>query len=537
MRCKKLLSIISLMAIMAMMVGVSAYACMDVVVGKDATVDGSVMTSHTVDGWYDSNITVIHGQTFEEGAMADVFWNLIGEEPVPPKKIGEIPQVEKTYTYFHTAYSNFNEHQLAIGETTIGQKEELQTMLGEKAIMTIEQLQVFALQRCKTARCAIKVMGELAEEYGFLPSCANEGECLTVADTKEAWVFEIFSVGPLWDPASGAPGAVWAAQRVPDDHVTVVPNISRIREIDLSQPDYFMASEGHQSVAIDNDWYDPTSGKPFIWQEAYTPKLGDWSLSSEWIRIRLYLVSSFAAPSQDWDPYLSTELYPFSIKPEKKLSVQDVMALMRSTLTGTVFDMEAHPAWLVPGADDEMEKSPFATPFPGSDMRKLLNIPYHRPAAKYNCSLGFVAQLRDWLPDPVGGVLWFYLDNPHMSLYVPVYAGVQDTPLSWRTYDRNKFSRDSARWAFALADDLVNRRYQDAIKDLRAVRDPIEAEFFIVQPAIEEVALKLYEQDPGLAKKFLTNYTNACMIRAENAYWELNDDLIQKYNNNKGLTP
>jgi dipeptidase len=298
-----------------------------------------------------------------------------------------------------------------------------------------------------------------------------------------------------------------------------------------------MASEGHQSVAIENGWYDPNSGEPFIWQEAYTPKTGGWSLSSEWVRVRLYLVSSFAAPSQEWDPYLSTELYPFSIKPEKKVSVQDVIGLMRSTLTGTVFDMEANPAWLVPDSEGKMVKSPFATPFPGSDMRKLLNIPYHRPAARHGCSLGFVSQSRDWLPDPVGGVLWFYLDNPHMSLYVPVYAGVQDTPLSWRTFDRNKFSRDSARWAFALADDLVNRRYQDAIQDLRAVRDPIEAEFFAIQPAIEEVALKMYEQDPELAKKFLTNYTNSCMIRAENAYWDLNDFLIQKYNNNKGLTP
>jgi len=520
---------------------IGAYACMDILVGKDASVDGSVMTSHTVDGWYDGRIHVVPGQTFKEGAMAPVYWNIIGyEDPKPgeaPIKIGEIPQVRKTYTYFHTAYSHFNEHQLAIGETTIGQKDELKTFLGEKAIMTIEQLQVFALQRAKTAREAIRIMGSLAEKYGFLPSCAGMGECLTIADPNEAWVFEIFSVGPLWTPESGKPGAIWAAQRVPDDEIICVPNISRIREIDLNNPDYFMASPNYMQVAIDHGWYDPASGKPFIWQEAYTPKLGGWSLSSEWVRIRLYLVYSTVAPSLEWDPYAETESYPFSIKPEKKLSVQDIIDFQRSVLEGTVFDMTEDLDWLVPDGKGGMVKSPFCTPFPGKDMRKLLDITYHRPAARYGCSYGIVSQSRNWLPDPIGGVLWFYFDNPHTSIHVPIYAGVQEIPTSWKTFDWKKFSRDSARWAFMLADDLVNRRYQDAIKDLREVCDPLQAEFFAMQPAIEAAALELYKRDPELAKKFLTNYTRSCMERAEKAYWELNDYLISKYTNNTGLTP
>jgi len=544
MRLKKLILSIGIISVTLVLVsifgftnGFSDKGCMDVIVGKDASVDGSVMTSHTVDGWYDSNIHVVPGQTFKKGETVDVFWNIIGELVEPPSKIGEIPQVEKTYTYFHTAYSHMNEHQLMIGETTIGSKDELSTFLGEKAIMTIEQLQVFALQRAKTAREAIEVIGSLAEKYGFLPSCAGMGECLTIADPKEAWVFEVFSVGIGWDPKSGKPGAIWAAQRVPDDELVCVPNISRIREIDLDNPDYFMASDNYMQVAIDFGWYDPLSDKPFIWQEAYTPLLGGWSLSSEWVRIRLHLVYSTAAPSMEWDPYKETQTYPFSIKPENKMSVKDLIDLQRSTLTGTVFDMEANAAWLVPDGKGGCVKSPFATPFPVSDMRKLLNIPYHRPAAKYNSSYGIVTQSRDWLPDPIGGVLWLYLDNPHMACYVPVYAGVQEIIPSWKTFDRNKFSLDSARWAFALADDLVNRRYQDAIKDLKAVRDPIQAEFFAMQPGIEVAVLELFKRDPDLAKRFLTNYTGSCMKRAEKAYWDLDWDLIQKYNNNKGLTP
>jgi len=156
MKLKKLLVATCVVLMISMIFGIGVYGCMDVMVGKDATVDGSVITSHTVDGWYDSdlNIRVIPGQKFPKGAMVDVYWGLVREEVNQPKKIGEISQVEQTYTYFHDAYSHSNEHQLMIGETTIGQKEELSTFVGEEAIMTIEQLEAFALQRTKTARDA-----------------------------------------------------------------------------------------------------------------------------------------------------------------------------------------------------------------------------------------------------------------------------------------------------------------------------------------------------------------------------------------------
>lgn len=551
MRIKRLYLKITIIVIALLLVSISALAgnfrdggCMDVIVGKDATVDGSVITSHTVDGWYDANynsknIHVVPGQTFPKGSMLDVYYGMCGDtlDPNLPKKIGQIPQVEQTFTYFHDAYCHGNEYQLLIGETTIGQKEELMTFVGEKAIMTIEQLTAIALQRTKTAREAIKLIGELAETYGFLPSCDGMGECLTITDPKEAWVFEVFSVGITWDPASGKPGAIWAAQRVPDDELVCVPNISRIREIDLSNPDYFMASENYMQEAIDRGWYDPTSGKPFIWQEAYTPLLGDWALSNDWIYIRLHLVYSWAAPSLEWDPHRDTTTYPFSIKPEKKVSVMDVIELQRSTLTGTVFDMEANPAWLVPGPDGKCVKSPFATPFVDGDTRKLLNIPYYRPAARQGCSFGTVTQARSWLPDAIGGIIWFYFDNPATSIHIPIYVGVQEIPASWSTFDRTKFSLESDRWAFMLADDLVNRRYQDAIKDLRAVRDPLQAEFFANQEAVEKKALELYNEDPMKAKQYLTEYTSEAMAKATKTYWELNWDLIAKYTNNTGLTP
>ena len=329
-----------LIALMAM----SAWGCTDIVVGKDASADGSVITSHTADGaFYDARVRTIPGKTFPAGSKVDVFWNIGMDEDFEPVKIGEIPQVEKTYTYFHVGYPFMNEHGVAIGESTIGQKDELKTFRPDaKALLTIEQLEVFALQRAKTAREAITVIGELAEKHGFLPSCGTEGESLTITDAEEAWLFEIRSAGFMWTPESGKPGAVWVAQRVPDDGVVVIPNMSRIREIEFTDTKTFMASKDYMPLAIDNGWYDPTSGKPFIWQEAYSPLTGneDWSLSSMWIRNRLYTLYSQLDPSREWDPYAETMSYP-CIKPQKKLSVQDVMTMLRGHMAGTPFDMEA----------------------------------------------------------------------------------------------------------------------------------------------------------------------------------------------------
>jgi dipeptidase len=515
-----------------------ALACTDVVVGKDASADGSVITCHTADGaYYDAQIRFIPGQKFPEGAKADVYRNITAEERGGWVKIGEIPQVRETYGYFHVGYPAMNERRVAIGETTIGQKEILKTVPnGGKAIMTIEQLEIFALQRAKTAREAIKVMGDLSYKYGLLPSCGTEGECLTVTDPDEAWIFHVFSTGFAWTPESGKPGSVWAAQRVPDDEVVVVPNIARIRFIDPKDSKNFMVSENYMQHAIDNELYDPKSGKPFDFQAAYTPATGndDWALSSMWVRNRLYTIHKALAPSREWDPYAEVASYPFSIKPEKKISVRDVMGFIRSHHDGSVFDMSESPAWLVPDSDGKMQKSPLATPFPTKLQRQLLNIPYSRTIGVINCAYSWVSQMRKDLPETVGGVLWYGFDNPAHTLYVPVYTGTRDTKDTWKgSFDRDKFSFDSAQWAFMLQDDIVNWRYQEAIKDLEAVRGPIEDEFFARQPEIEKKAAELAAKDPAKASQFLTGYTIECMEKAEKAYWELNFTSLAKYINNR----
>ncbi|MGB7294770.1 MAG: C69 family dipeptidase [Candidatus Aminicenantales bacterium] len=228
-------------------------ACTDIIVGKKASTDGSVMTSHT-GCCPECRVHVVPAGTFEKGARAPVYYGLQDvKKPLHEygKVIGTIPQVEKTYKYFHRGYPHINEHQLAIGESTLSQRDELKVDIDSgKQIMTIEQATLFALQRCKTAREAIGLITSLLEEYGFLPSCGPESEALCIADTQEAWVLEVFSVGKDWEPGRGEIGAIWAAQRVPDDHVTIVPNWSIIKEIDLSDPENFMASKNYMEVAI-----------------------------------------------------------------------------------------------------------------------------------------------------------------------------------------------------------------------------------------------------------------------------------------------
>lgn len=518
--------------------------CTDIIVGKKASVDGSVITSHT-GCCPECRIHVVPAQTHKKGTMAPVYYGLQDvKKPLHEygKVIGTIPQADETFKYIHSGYPHINEHQLAIAESTLSQREELKVDIDSgKQIMTIEQAMLFALQRCKKAREAIVVITSLVEEYGFLPSCGPESEALCIADPDEAWVLEVFSVGKDWEPGSGEPGAIWAAQRVPDDHVAVVPNWSIIKEIDLSRPDYFMASKNHRQVAIEHGWYDPKDGKPFIWQEAYSPTPREWATSRFWLFFQTFAPNhgwpdkTLASHFKGYDAYhqylepLST--YPFSVKPEKKLSVQDVIAFQRSVFEGTIYDMTADVDWFVPDGQGGMKKSPMTTPFPTQDMRELLDITWRRMVSRGG--YGMVAQLRGWLPPEIGGIYWFYLDNQHVSTYVPIYTGVQEISPLYKTYDPDEFSEDSARWAIDFVDNLLYLRWQHAIKDLRAVRDPLEEEFFANVASVDREALRLFENDPETAKKYLTDITRASMEKTVKMYRDLRALLISKYTNNK----
>ena len=541
----KVSKIISALVFVLLMGSINVHACTDIIVGKNASIDGSVITSHT-GAAPECRVHVIHGKKFKVGEMAAVYYGLQDvDKPLHEygKIIGYIPQVAETYTYFHSGYSHMNEHQLAIAESTMSQKKELQVSIETgKQIITIEQAQAFALQRCKTAREAIELITSLVDQYGFQTSCGPESEALCIADPNEAWVLEVFSVGPDWDPESGEAGAIWAAQRVPDDHIAIVPNWSIIKEIDLSKPDEFMASDNYQQVAIDHGWWNPESGKPFIWQEVYSPIPREWAVSRFWL-----FFSKYAPNLKDWPdkkahspydgntPYYQyiepLSMFPFSVKPEEKLGVQDIIAFQRELYEGSIYDMTNDKNWMVPGKDGKYEKSPLATPFPTKDQRELLDITYRRMVARGG--YGMVTQLRNWLPNEIGGVYWYYVDNQYVSTYIPIYAGAHEVSSSIYTYDPNKFDGKSLRWAIDFVDNLMGLRWQDAVKDLWAARNPLEQSFFDDQFEVEKEALKLYQKSPEKAKVFLTEYSLKKTDETLEMYKELKKTLISKYTNNK----
>lgn len=522
--------------------------CTVIGAGRGATVDGSVITSHT-DCCSECRIQVIPGRTYPKGATAPVHWGMVyfgssdDRRPLPfgdfGKVIGSIPQVERTFTYFHTGYSQMNEKQLAIGESTCSQRAELDVPFVEgltRQIMTVEQAQVFALERCATAREAVRLIGGLVEKYGFLPSCGGS-EALCIADPRELWVMEICGVGPEWAPESGKPGAIWAARRVPDDHVVVIANYFRIREVDPKAPDV-LVSPNYLTEAVDRGWFDPKSGRPFIWQEAYAPPVREGNLS------RMWLVSSSLAPSlKKWPKRALTDVagpgtlysqdiegaafYPFSFKPDKKISVRDVVTFQRSAFEDTIYDMTLDPAWMVPAGGGKMVKSPMASPFVSPDLERALGIRHHRTIATEG--YGMVAQLRSWLPDAVGGIYWFYVDNPFVSPYVPVYAGVTDVSPLYKTYDFFAFSEDSARWAVDFVEKLMLLRWQAAVKDLREARDPVESGFFTEQAGIDSEAVRLLEINPAAAAKYLTDLTISRMEKLIRLYRDLCRKLLAKY--------
>ena len=526
-----------------------AYGCTIIVAGKKATSDGSVMISHT-DAGPDSRIFRVPAQTFKPGEKAPVYWGIQDAElPLNDdgKIIGYIPQVEKTFAYFQSAYSHINEYQLGIAESTTAQREELVvTVETGKQIMTIEQAMIFALQRFKKAREATLFIGELMTKYGFLPSSGDGSETLVIADTEEAWVLEVFGVGPGWTPENGKPGAIWAAQRMGDDQAAMIPNWSIIKQINVADKKNFMVSANYMQEAIDRGWYNPASGIPFIWQEAYTPLPEEYATSRFWLFYQTFTPNLKKWPNRFLDPsnpfkgmepyYQMVEplsLYPFSAKPENKISVRDIIAFQRSTFEGTIYDMTSYPEWLVPDGKGHYVKSPLATPFPGSDLRKLIKQTYRRPVARHRGHYGMVCQLRGWLPNEIGGVYWVFLDNPYFSPYVPIYAGNLSVAETYNIYDPNKYDEKSARWTIDFVDNLANLKFQEIIKDVHAVRDPFENEIFSKQAQVEAEALSLYKKSPKAAQEYLTSYSNGLMNNVTDMYIGLRNSIITKYTNDR----
>jgi dipeptidase len=414
-----------------------------------------------------------------------------------------------------------------------------------KQIMTVEQAQAFALQRYTSAREATAFIGHLMSTYGFLPSCVGESETLVIGDTEEIWIIEIFSVGSDWDPDSGEPGAIWVAQRVGDDHALVVANWSIIKEVDEDDPENFIFSPNYKQVAVDKGWYDPEGSKPFILQEVYSPTFREWAANRMWLFYSTYAPSLTEWPERKledghmmgYNQYIQyvepISIYPTSVQPERKISIQDVMAFQRSTFEGTIYDKTEDYDWYVPDGKGGVKKSPLATPFPSKDMRELLDINNRRNVARPQGFYGMIAQLRGWLPDPIGGIYWVFLDNAYTSPYVPIYAGTRETADCYKNFDPATYSDKSACWAIDFVDNLLYLKWQEAIQDVWKVRDPYEEQLFSEREHVDTEALELYKKDPEKALEYLTAYSKGKMETVLKMYNDLHDQLIVKYSNSR----
>jgi dipeptidase len=489
----------------------AAESCTSILVGKHASADGSTMTSHSCDSNTDRTwMNMVARRQYKSGETTPVWLEpKESKGPNDPDRIeaGRIPQVATTYKYLNAAYPIMNEYQLAIGETTTGGKRELRS---EAGIIDAPELYRLVLERAKTAREAIRVADQLTKQFGY----NDWGECFTFADPQEVWHFEI--LGPGKDKI----GAVWAAVRIPDEEIGVSANAHRIRQLDLQDRDHCMASENIHSLATEMGYWNPKSGKPFEFCYAYADR------NSMYCRRREWRVLSLLAPSLKLDPY--AENYPFSVKPEKKVSVQDLLAIFRDTYEGTPFDMTRQMNVVT---DKGVSKSPIANPFMTGDLRDLLRVPRERMIASPTATYLQITQSRSWLPDPVGGLVWLGYDNPATTPHMPFYIGMNQMPDSFQVDGRAKFRRDSAWWAFRMASKLAYVRYQPMKEDARKVWQPIEDAAFAKQQEIEAQAVQLLKKDPAEAEAFLTKYCQDIANKAVDAYWKLCDDLWSKYNN------
>ncbi len=511
-------------------------SCTSIMVGKKASTDGSVMTSHTCDGNYRMWLDIVPRKKWQPGSMRKVLWGTMHTETSWDLRNiiekGEIPQVEETFSYFNVCYPAMNEKQLAIGETTIGGKRDL---MNDDGLFVIEELQRIALERCTNARDAIRLMGDLATAYGY----GDAGECLTIADKNEVWHFEIFGAGVF------EVGAVWAAVRIPDDHVGVSANIPRISTLDLSKPDFYMASENVFSLAEELEYWDPKSGEPFKFWKAYSDRKP--------YSVREFYILSTLAPSLNLNPEMD-EL-PFSVKPEKKVDVRDVLAYFRETYEGT--DLDAMKNLKVAnrpmgrrGAQSDTPQpdsiiSPMANPWMSGDLRTLINtlepgtIESQRTIAISGCSYSQVIQCRDWLPDEIGGVAWFSFDNPGCSPRIPVYAGTLSLPPSFEVCAQKRYRTDAAAWHFRRTNRLAEIRWGRTRQYIEKGVQEFEDKAFNEMPGIEQKALELYKAEQGKEpeldergnpkpekyREFLTQYTNDFARATMNRWWELGDQF------------
>lgn len=510
--------------------------CTTFVVTREASEDGSVFVGHSNDGFgsglvynriREDMVSFRHvpARDHPEGAMRQVVYDpnsggeFLGEAPSSGAEtvvIGEIPEVNHTYAYITGSYGIINEHQLMTGECTDYAKIHPGAEKG-KRIFYSSELSNIALERCKTAREAVLLIGDLIETYGYY----GTGETLIFADPADAWVIEMCGGTPE------GTGGYWAAQQIEPGEIFVAANEFRIRELSADNPRQIF-SENLARDAEKMGWWNASDG-PLDWAAVFG--IGEYS-HPYYSQARVWRIFDRLAPSLSLSPYVDgpfSTAYPFSIRPDEPVNITRALSLFRDHYEGTVYDLTAPPAG-----------GPFGDPYRVWGEFDLHDAPYEgelkpgswpRPISTDPCGYSYICQGRSSLPDPIGGVCWLGLSSPSETCYVPFYAGVYHLPKPYLHGSHWEFDLNTAFWPYELLQNWARLMYSNIAPEIKAEQERIEGAAIARQPEIEAKARELYASDEQEARQYLTEYTNETAMNALHDWIALMGRMIVTYRN------
>jgi dipeptidase len=478
--------------------------CTNILISKGASADGSVMISYLADaGGLMDPLHFYPGGTYKPGDSLELFsWHT-------GKSLGWIAQVPQTYRVI----GNMNEHQVAIGETTFGGREELHDPNG---FIDYGNMMYITLQRAKSAREAIQIMTNLANTYGY----KRTGESFSVADKHEAWVLEIIGKGKY------GKGIVWAAARVPEGYISAHANQARIRQINFKDKENWMWSEDVVSFAKERGWFDGKN-KDFSFADTYAPLTPTALLLCEG---RVWSIFNRAAPSQEfsadyWRCVEGAEPYPLFIKPDRKVTLQDMKWFVRDHFHGT-------PYYTGEGFAAGPYKNPYRwrSLFFQLEGDTTMTYSWERTIAQSQTGFSFISQSRSWLPNEVGGIFWYGVDDTYSNAYMPLYMGMTRPPVSLVTGNIFEFDWESAFWVFNLVANYAYGLYNIIIEEIQEVQAEVESRAQTMTTAVDIAAASLYETNPDLMREYLTDFSVNNAEYTVNRWRELGHYLFAKYN-------
>ncbi len=479
-------------------------ACTILGVGKRATADGSGVITHNDDSSVaDFPLRIVPEQDWPEGATRKIIANAHTREG--GNVLGTMPQVRHTYRYFMSRYSFMNEKGVAIAESTFS--IDTTTELGKKVkdvmwtkgdgIVDCWMAQDVALERAATAREAVQIMGRLVEEFSFLTETGGGGETMTITDGNETWVAEFYGRD------------IWAAVRIPEDHVFVAANRARIGEIDLADKANVMASPTLVSFAVEQGWFDPKAGKPFVVNQTYAPDDPVTSSRREW-RVFDLIAPSLKLPADQ-------ARYPFSVKPDKPLTLEDIRNIQADYYEGTPYDMTKGPA-----------AGPWGDPI--RYVNKGAKGSFERSINVQRTYYLHIGQVNTSLPEPLRGTSWFGYGAPDTSYLTPLWAAMTELPASLGRGDRyGPFDRESGWWTNIYVQQMAELHYNEAIKHVRAAREPRLTMLYAVTPKVLEQVAQMYVKDPKAAVALLTQFGSTNATAWQQEWLKLGDTLLGKY--------